>query len=250
MDYRLSHLAPEKGASYAESFEKLAYRKMVWKWERETLSHIMDEYFGKQSGLRYLDFACGTGRILAHLEGKVDEAIGVDVSESMLNFARQNTKRSKLYLVDLTREESFAGETFNLITAFRFFLSAQWGLREEAMSQLANLLSTTHGYLVFNVHANAGSFQDLLWRLGAKIRGGPNKHKTLSIEHVQRLTKHANLSIIKMYHFGVIPIRKESDHLPYPLLYQIEEFFSRLPFMRRYSRYIIYVCTKDNREPE
>jgi len=247
MDYRLSHIAPEKGMTYIESFEKLPYRKMVWKWEQETLSEIVDECFGNQSVHRYLDFACGTGRILGHLEDKVDEAIGVDLSESMIDVAQQNTKRSKFYLVDLTREEVFTSETFNLITAFRFFLNAQWDLKEEAMTHLANLLSASNGYLVFNVHANAGSLQDILWRIEAKIRRVPNKHKSLSQGEVQRLTEHADLQIVRMYHFGVIPIRKESDRIPYPLIYPIEKFFSHLRFVQRYSRYIIYICKRDNK---
>ena len=91
--------------TYTELFEKLPYRKMVWKWEQRTLSEIVDEYFGHQSVPHYSYFACGTGRILSHLEDKVDEAIGVDLSELMIYVAQQNTKRSKFYLADLTREE-------------------------------------------------------------------------------------------------------------------------------------------------
>lgn len=174
MDYRLSHMAPEKGANYSKSFDDLPYRKMIWKWEQEKLSEIMDKYLGKNTEIRYLDFACGTGRILGYLEARVRvyEAIGVDFSESMINIARNKTKRSKLYIVDLTREDIFTPGTFNLITAFRFFLNAQWELKDKVIRQLANLLSSSpHGYLVFNVHLTAGSSQEMLKRACAKICG-------------------------------------------------------------------------------
>jgi predicted TPR repeat methyltransferase len=241
-------MAPEKGITYSKSFDDLPYRKMIWKWEQATLSEIIDKYFRKNTEVRYLDFACGTGRILGYLEDRVSEAIGVDLSESMINIARNKTKRSKLYIADLTREEIFTPGTFNLITAFRFFLNAQWELKNEVMMQLANLLSSPHGYLVFNVHLNAGSSQEVLKRAYTKISGRPIKYNSLSIADVKRLTSGANLQIVAMYHFGVIPIRKESDRLPYQLMYQFEKFFSHFPFLRRFSRNVIFVCKKNNKD--
>lgn len=249
MDYRLSHMAPEKGTTYSKSFDDLPYRKMIWKWEQEKLSEIVDKYLGENTEVRYLDFACGTGRILGYLEDRVYEAIGVDLSESMINIARNKTKRSKLYIGDLTREHIFTPGTFNLITAFRFFLNAQWKLKDEVMRQLANLLSSSpHGYLVFNVHLNAGSSQEMLKRAYTKICGRPVKYNSLSISDVRRLTSAANLQIVAMYHFGIVPIRKESDRLPYQFMYQFEKFFSHFSFMQRFSRYIIFVCKKDNKD--
>jgi len=242
-------MAPEKGTTYSKSFDDLPYRKMIWKWEQEKLSEIVDKYLGENTEVRYLDFACGTGRILGYLEDRVYEAIGVDLSESMINIARNKTKRSKLYIGDLTREHIFTPGTFNLITAFRFFLNAQWKLKDEVMRQLANLLSSSpHGYLVFNVHLNAGSSQEMLKRAYTKICGRPVKYNSLSISDVRRLTSAANLQIVAMYHFGIVPIRKESDRLPYQFMYQFEKFFSHFSFMQRFSRYIIFVCKKDNKD--
>ena len=121
----------------------------------EILKGVLDEYFaGKE--VHHLDFACGTGRIIEFMSGHTTESTGVDVSPSMLAEARGKGIDARLIEADITDSDELAGETFNLITAFRFFLNAEPELRASAITALGKRLAPD-GVLVFNNHHNSGS---------------------------------------------------------------------------------------------
>ena len=64
--------------------------------------------------------------------------MGVDVSEAML--ARACCPGNvRLQHIDMTRH--FLGETFDVVTAFRFFLNAEPLLREQALQAIRNHLT-------------------------------------------------------------------------------------------------------------
>src|SRR5690606_4357022 len=138
-DYRSSHLG--EGAGYHERFERHAWRAILWELEREILLDVLARRVPQPRSAPLLDFACGTGRILALLEPHVGEAVGVDVSPSMLAVAEQQVRRATLLRCDLTREPALEGRRFDLITAFRFFPNAEPALRHEAMERLCGLLA-------------------------------------------------------------------------------------------------------------
>src|SRR4051795_11691 len=90
--YRESHKF--RGQDYQRTFTEYAYRALLWTWEREVLDAVVSP--AASAHLVYLDFACGTGRVLRHLEERVKTATGVDVSASMLQVARNETVRANL----------------------------------------------------------------------------------------------------------------------------------------------------------
>lgn len=243
MDYRFSHMAPEKGITYDTSFEDLSYRKMVWQWEQHILLNLTNKLFIGKQKIRYLDFACGTGRILGLLEDKVTEAVGIDISDSMLNEARRKLKKTRLINGDITRQLIFLDKEFDLVTAFRFFLNAQWELKIDALNQIRRILGD-EGFLIFNIHMNKGCIYDNLSKIYCKFKGVPVSHKSMSIDDVTNLTNSAGFEIVEIYHFGVIPIWKEKAVLNYGLINHVEELFSKVTFMKSFSRYIIYLCKK------
>jgi len=247
MDYRLSHISNKKGEMYSSSFEALPYRKMIWNWERLKLLDFIDKTFEHKPSIDYLDFACGTGRIIGLIEknDKVHRAFGVDVSESMLNVAREKLTKSRLHLLDITRNNIFPRESFDLITAFRFFLNAQWDLKIEAMQKLSTLIKPD-GYIIFNIHMNSGCTLDRLSRAYSNFKKTAATYKTMNSSEVKELTKSANLKIIDTYHFGVIPVVRENAKLPYEFIYKIETLLSHIPSFAPFSRYSIYVCKKDS----
>jgi len=71
-----------RGHDYDESFspEVNPYRAMVWRLEQRALDQILQVHLGGAE-IDLLDFACGTGRILRHLMGRVKSATGVDVPQ-------------------------------------------------------------------------------------------------------------------------------------------------------------------------
>ena len=244
IDYRFSHQAQGKGKSYDKSFKKYPYRAFIWKCERTILDRIIKQYYYNQE-INYLDFACGTGRILAYLEDRTSTAIGIDVSTSMLDVAKQNVKRAKLIQADITRDDILVYGKYNLITAFRFFPNAQDSLRRGAITALTNLL-THDGCLVFNSHKNPLS---LLNRLSRFLRRGGHG-RGMAFYAAQSLAKEAGLKIVKVYHVGLLPITEDHFILPLSFLKFIESIASACPFCRDLSQDLIFVCKKSDSLPE
>lgn len=246
-DYRKSHTAPEKGATYASSFQKNNNLRFTWEWERTTLDRIFDDmgFTPTSKGGDYLDFACGTGRILGHLEDRFERPVGVDVSESMLSQAREAVQVAELKSADLTSEKIFGERNFDVVSAFRFFVNAQSELREAVMKELSSLLADD-GRLVFNVHVNRNSLFSrvmLLYKWLKRDRSG--EFRTMSLGEAKDLLEKNGLTVEKAYHRGVIPIFNDtSEAPPFSLLRPIENLFSRLGLFRGISRYVIFVCRK------
>ena len=59
LDYSKSHTALDKGKKYESNFSKYKYRKLMWELEKKLFLQF------NFTNYEYLDFACGTGRILS-----------------------------------------------------------------------------------------------------------------------------------------------------------------------------------------
>lgn len=237
MDYRKSHLQKDHAESYHKEFERDPHRKMIWQLEKKVLDHMMGEFF-KNTEINHFDFACGTGRILSHLESWVNSSFGVDISPAMLEVARKHNKEAEIIEVDLTASDILGTHEFNLITAFRFFPNAQAELRSAAMEVIVRHLQDD-GYIVFNNHTNASSTIYRLARLFG--RGGSGG---MSIAEVQALVTENNLEIVKIYHIGVIPMTGNHMILPAVILQPIEWFLSRIPLLRNFAQDHVVICKK------
>jgi ubiquinone/menaquinone biosynthesis C-methylase UbiE len=244
MDYRLSHLKDGKGQAYDKSFKDKSYRRYIWFWEKTILKKILQEYFPDKFPIKYLDFACGTGRIIGYLEDTVSLSVGVDVSESMLSVARNNVKKSSIINADLTRVNILLGRKFNLVTAFRFFLNAQPELRNSAFRAIYDILADS-GYLVFNIHMNEGCVLQRIYSLYYRIMRNRKIFHFMSYRDIEELVQRNGFKIVSTFHFGILPIYNEDSKIPIWLIDKIETFASRLNAMRTYSRYVIYICRKN-----
>jgi SAM-dependent methyltransferase len=242
VDYRDSHTAPGKGASYDQNFCDKRYRKYIWSWEQNVLREILKTHLSDRDNIDYLDFACGTGRIVGFLENHVSASWGVDVSGEMLERARAKVKRTDLVHADLTKNSPLGNQKFDLITAFRFFLNAQRELREAAMSSLANHLKDG-GILVFNSHMNHSSLTVKTLRTYRRLRGrDPDAITTFGYQDVDDVTRRSGLKIIDTFHRGLVPVFRDDTKIPMWSIHPIESLASKIPSMRNLSRFIIYVC--------
>jgi SAM-dependent methyltransferase len=159
-DYRTSHL--HKGEDYDRDLAGDAFQAYVTEQEYIVLDRLVDALF--PDGVpRYLDFACGTGRVTQRLEGRCAEPYGVDISESMVEQARHKCPRTHFVVADVTRDRLDLAPV-DLVTSFRFFGNAQDELRRGALGAIHDLLRPG-GYLVINNHRNAGALQQRLLRL-------------------------------------------------------------------------------------
>ena len=146
-DYRESHLS--KGKDYDGNLRSAPLDAYIHKWEEKNLNTIMAR-LDKNKISRYLDFACGTGRITSIIAKYVDKANGVDISESMLETAREKHPSVNFIHADLTKEGTDLG-TFDLVSSFRFFGNAQPELRDSALTTINKVLKKG-GYFITNNH--------------------------------------------------------------------------------------------------
>lgn len=236
-DYRLSHLAPDKGESYHRAFALNPYRKMMWGFERTALDKIRRRFLAGRP-LRHLDFACGTGRVLAHVAPDALVSVGVDVSPGMLAVAKKVAPASELIEADLTVGDVLGGREFDLITAFRFFPNAQPDLRARAIGVLSRHLDPD-GVFVFNNHMNRAS---LRYRLARLLRRGGDEG--MGPGEVRSLLDEAGLGVLGTYAYGFTPAGEERTFLPVAWLTAIEKVMSRIRPMRGLGENLIFVCRK------
>ncbi len=242
--YRESHL--HKGIDYHETFSSIPYRSMVWDLEQRLLSRIVLDYFADDTP-RYLDFACGTGRILAFLAPYCRSALGVDLSTSMLDVARRVAAGIDVIEADITKDDHLRGREFDLITVFRFFPNAEGELREEALGALVRHLSSG-GILVFNNHKNSGSVRSRLGAAKRRALGGVARvrdRRTMSDLDARTLVCGAGLRVDRVYHLGVLPIADHMTWLPRDAMTSIESWLSRIAFLAPMAQNLIYVCRRD-----
>ena len=83
MDYRDSHLA--KGDTYDGTIAAQPFDAYMAKCEAEYLRDVVPRLTGGRG--RYLDFACGTGRITAIVPPRLNGSLGGDISASLVGDA-------------------------------------------------------------------------------------------------------------------------------------------------------------------
>ena len=244
--YRQSHQGC--GLEYHDRFARNLRRRMMWGIEQTVLDSVLDELRREETDqIDYLDFACGTGRVLAFVAARTDSATGVDVSDSMLEVAATSAPEAELISADITRSSSpLRGRSFDLITAFRFFPNAETGLRSEAIAALACCLKPD-GRLVFNNHRCLSSLRHRLVRLLTLGRRGRSGMSRLE---VQQLVESAGLEIESVEHAGVVPEYEWLLLRPRILVEWIERLATRLP-VAAIAENLVYVCRRPqaNRQP-
>lgn len=199
-DYRESHVGPESWAKDYDGklFSPGSFDAIMWEREQRLLDRILQLHVACREN--YLDFACGTGRVLAHVERHFQTPVGLDISQTMLAVAKQRVRAAMLIEADATRNPTaLGGQRFDFITAFRFFLNAQPSLREEAMEFLASSLKDEQSRLLFNVHGNRYSTRALI---AAKARFTREQFASMSVRECVDLAERHGLEVVEWYGLG------------------------------------------------
>jgi 2-polyprenyl-3-methyl-5-hydroxy-6-metoxy-1,4-benzoquinol methylase len=113
--------------------------------------HVEHVYTAIRSGMRpdfqpvrVLDYGCGVGRLVVPFASRSQEVVGVDVSPSMLEAARENCKRlgansvSLLHAKDL---DSLAPASFDLVHSYIVFQHIPVARGELILRKLTSLIS-------------------------------------------------------------------------------------------------------------
>lgn len=170
-DYRRSHL--QKGAYYDATLAGSPFDKYMSVWESRYIPQIIKSTF--PTGLnRYLDFACGTGRITEQIAPLAAQSTAVDISPTMIEVAKKKCPNTRFYLGDVTKENPDLGQ-FDLISSFRFFGNAQDELRDMALRAITQRLAP-NGRLLINSHRNPRAVYAVLDRLTGGNAGEMDLH--------------------------------------------------------------------------
>jgi len=238
-DYRESHL--NKGVTYDENLGQGGMDTYMAVREKEILTFLISKLF--TSGIpRYLDFACGTGRIVHTVEQMAEDSYGVDISAQMLQQAREKCKRTEFLHCDITRE-GLQIPPMNLVSAFRFFGNAQNELRLEVIRAIHAILDDD-GYFILNNHQNAYSVRRMLhYCLGKR---GRKSTSGLSYGELKRLLTSNGFIIRRAYGIGFWMIRDKfcEKHVLQSRIAQILEPFSTTSYLARFCPDYIVVAQK------
>lgn len=211
------------------------YDTFAWGLQRPQLRRLFRDARGSTDEFTHLDFACGTGRILAAVEDLTTESTGIDISEEMLTAARSKVARAILRSGNIVAEPEIVGGPFDVITAFRFFLNAEPDLRDDAMVTLAGGLRDQNSRIIFNVHGSRRSLR----RFAVRGRRGPFMNE-MSPSEISLMVERAGLEVMSVFGFGVTPARLHRTPLA-RLMRAVDRLAVRVPLARHVSVDLIYV---------
>ena len=201
---------PDAVAAYeADEYATDSYASRIWQLERPVLERILEKFRQMNSGpLRLLDFACGTGRVLAALEPLVDEAEGIDISENMVAVAQTKCRKARLQVGDILARPELLQKNYDVISSFRFLLNVEPEMRRRVLCQLRTVLREPGGLLLVNVHGNSRSLRHpaILWRRWRERTEQKNTMlNEMSPAEARQLLTACGFEIVHQFGFGVLP---------------------------------------------
>ena len=186
-----------------------SYASRIWELQRPLVMEILRQ---QQAAVRHpltlLDFACGTGRVLASLDPMVTAPDGIDISPEMVAVAQTKCPQARLQVGDILTQPELLQKNYDVITAFRFLLNVEPEIRRRVLRRLREVLSAPHGRLLVNVHGNSRSLRHpaILWR---RWRGGPQQTgamlNAMSPGETRRLLRECGFEVVRQFGFGILP---------------------------------------------
>lgn len=196
-DYRRGH--HERGHEYDSALAADPFDTYMTEWETGRVKALIDLHFPHGVG-RYLDFACGTGRMTSVIAPAAGEVVGVDISESMIAQARNKLSSARFIVADLTSESVDLG-MFDLVSSFRFFGNADMELRIKVLREL-NRRMKDGAFLLVNNHRNPAALINRLDRAQ-----GVHVDMDLTPAKFKRLLRETGFEIVTVRPIAVWMIR-------------------------------------------
>lgn len=240
--YRNSFKESDVVRQYLTRYSEATLSSYLYELEKNVLKKIGEKNIKKiDEKIKYLDYACGTGRILETVIEEMREncseisAVGMDISAEML--AMVGDIPAELIKIDLSKEK-YKGEKFNLITCFRFFLHAEPDLRVLVLKNLHDILQED-GVLVINNHGSSRSF------IGFMRTFNPRIH-CLSDPNLIDLLEDVGFKVEQIYGFGFFPGKIVNWRLFRILALKFENWLlDNNSFLGKYGIQKIYICKKN-----
>jgi predicted TPR repeat methyltransferase len=242
--YKDQFADPTDAENYAQLYSPKTADDLLWQNEQVHLSGVIQQLRESLPLIEYLDFACGTGRIISFVEPQVDKATGIEISAEMLKIAQQKVNDATLICRDITTADAEIEGKYDLITTYRFILNAEPALRIAGFKALAARLKDQSSTLVFSNHGNPFSFKAVLWPLHMirqMVYGKKREGNYLTNRQVRNVLDSAGLEVISVTGIGFIS-PKLVGPLPFTLCQKIEKFLAGKPLIQKLGVNQLYVC--------
>lgn len=175
--------SPEK--FYSRGAEKFAEDQALEKMPQEYFD-LLDNFVELVNGEKVLDAGCGPGRDTEYFIENGLEAVGIDLAEKMIEYARKN-KKGEFHLMDIQdlifEDEEFDGVWCNQV--IQFFSP---GEMENAISELKRVLNPG-GKLYISFKIGEGEF--IREKYGSEV-----KHHLISEEKAKQMLKSKGFKIL------------------------------------------------------
>lgn len=215
-----------------------SWHSWIWHLEQTQVRPLIRGLVAGRGESLALDFATGTGRVLKLLEDEVPAVVGIDTSPAMLAAARARVPRARLVLGDLLEEPSLIGTGFDIITAFRFFLNVEPGLRRPVLMDLSGRLRDRDSRLIFNVHRNSHGLD------GFPARTRAWNEQTMSAGEAKRLAADCGLEVVTWWGFGLAPAAERYLRPAQGVFRKVDRAFAGSSALRPLSRDLVFVCRR------
>ena len=232
------HLAKNYDAA---EYGPRSWSTLLWGLEQKSLGELLDDpAFVPRRG-RYLDFACGTGRVTAFIAPHFEQTVGVDISEAMLAQARPRVPRATFTQGDVIADPSVAGGDFDLITSFRFVLNADPSDRLPALRWLGSQLRDGSSRAIVNNHSNLWTHKAVTHAARKlKSRGRRVTGNVLSHQQMTTLVHEAGFSIESVHGMGLIG-GQAMRLIPFAPMSRVQEALRETPVLEKLGEDQLYV---------
>lgn len=214
------------------------YYALIWSIEKEILKGALKSR--KDKDLDYLDFACGTGRVLSFVEKYTKNSKGIDISNEMLKIAKERTSKSSLEKRDILKDPLV--DKYDLITSFRFFLNTEDDLRDKILIQLRDSLKED-GLLIFSIQGNTFSFRSFTLFFNNLFRK-KRKMKQMSFGDVENMLKRGGMRVVRCYGIGLLPKPLYKLRLLRKCLFSLDRGFSKVRLLGYVSHTLVFLAEK------
>jgi len=241
------------GESYDRSIGN-RFELAIFRLEHDILRDLFRRLRASDPSTAYLDFACGTGRILEVFKDLIRAKVGVDTSPGQLAIAKAKVPDAELVHGNIvTDPDLLGGRRFDLITSFRLLLNLEPENRLPILRALRELL-TADGHLIIDNHMNRYSILGLSALFAHKVlrvpkkplvpKGGRGIISTMAESEMRKVLAAAGLRVEEVRRIFLLPGHKGLHLLPTRWLVAVEAFLSRVPVANRLSKNQIYVCRR------
>lgn len=221
-----------------------SWATLLWSVEQAALSEILAAPNFVPRRERYLDFACGSGRVTRFLSPQFMTTVGVDITDSMLDLARRQVPDATFVQADVGTEPERPGADFDLITAFRFLLNADPEDRVPALRWMRSRLRDGASRAIVNNHGNLWTHKAIPHAIRRfQSRGREPSGNVLSHREMIRLITEAGLAVESVHGMGLLG-GSALKIIPFRTMERLQQALRGTPLLERLGEDQLYVLAR------